>query len=135
VIAPTALVVALIVGKIAGLHLPASRIHVTDVDLWLDLILDVDPALVMALVLLVAIGLAYLLVFHIVLGRTLGMRVLAMKVVDIYGDAPSPGRCVARCAGYLASFATLMLGFLWIAFDSEKRGLHDWLARTYVVRA
>jgi uncharacterized RDD family membrane protein YckC len=29
----------------------------------------------------------------------------------------------------------LALGFLWIGFDREKRGLHDWLADTYVVRA
>jgi uncharacterized RDD family membrane protein YckC len=28
----------------------------------------------------------------------------------------------------------LFLGFLWIGFDSEKRGLHDWIAGTYVVR-
>ena len=26
------------------------------------------------------------------------------------------------------------LGVLWIAFDREKRGFHDHLARTYVVR-
>lgn len=135
VVVPTAIVVVLVVGKIAGLHLPAQKLHVLDLDLWLDLVIDVDPALVMAIVLSVAIGLAYLLVVHIVLGRTLGMRVLKMQVIDIYGDRPSPGRCVARCAGYLASVATLFLGFLWIGFDAEKRGLHDWIAGTYVVRA
>ena len=42
---------------------------------------------------------------------------------------------VVRCAGYLASIATLFLGFLWIGFDSEKRGLQDWIAGTYVIRA
>ena len=34
----------------------------------------------------------------------------------------------------MAGLATLGLGFLWIAFDSEKRGLHDWLSGTYVVK-
>jgi uncharacterized RDD family membrane protein YckC len=29
---------------------------------------------------------------------------------------------------------TLSLGYLWIAFDAEKRGLHDWIAGTYVIR-
>jgi uncharacterized RDD family membrane protein YckC len=24
---------------------------------------------------------------------------------------------------------------LWIGFDREKRGLHDWIADTYVVKA
>jgi uncharacterized RDD family membrane protein YckC len=89
----------------------------------------------MALVLFGAIGLAYLLVFQIVVGRTLGMRVLHMTIIDVYGDRPSPARCVARCAGYLAGIATLFLGFLWMGFDSEKRGLQDWIAGTYVIRA
>jgi uncharacterized RDD family membrane protein YckC len=29
----------------------------------------------------------------------------------------------------------VMLGFLWVGFDSEKRGLHDWIAGTYVIKA
>jgi uncharacterized RDD family membrane protein YckC len=102
--------------------------------MWIDLVLAGSSALVMGLVLFLAIALTYLLVFHITLGRTLGMRVLKMKVIDVYGDPPSPARCVARCAGYLASLATLFLGFLWIGFDSEKRGLQDWIAGTYVIR-
>jgi uncharacterized RDD family membrane protein YckC len=133
VIVPAALLVTLIVGRLAGLHLP--RLHVFDVDMWIDLVLATDPALLMALVLFLAIAVAYLLVFQIVLGRTLGMRVLKLKIIDVYGDPPSPRRCVARCAGYVASLATLFLGFLWIGFDSEKRGLQDWIAGTYVIRA
>jgi uncharacterized RDD family membrane protein YckC len=135
VIVPTALLITVIVSKIAGIHLPSSNLHVLDIDLWIDLVLATDPALVMALVLLFAVGLLYLFVFHIVLGRTLGMRLLKMRVIDVYGERPSPARCAARCAGYLAGFATLFLGFLWMGFDAEKRGLQDWIAGTYVVRA
>jgi uncharacterized RDD family membrane protein YckC len=135
IILPAGLLVTLIVSKIAGVHLPPKTLHITDVDLWIDLVLATDPALVMGFVLCLAIGLVYLLVFHIVLGRTLGMRVLKLKVIDVYGDPPSPARCVARCAGYVAAAATLFLGFLWIGFDSEKRGLQDWIAGTYVIRA
>jgi uncharacterized RDD family membrane protein YckC len=134
IIVPVALLVTLIVGKIAGVSLPAKNMKLLDVDMWIDLVLAADSALVMGLVLLFAIALTYLLVFHITIGRTLGMRVLKMKVIDVYGDPPSPARCVARCAGYLASVATLFLGFLWIGFDSEKRGLQDWIAGTYVIR-
>ena len=47
----------------------------------------------------------------------------------------APARSLARCAGYLAGVVTLFLGFLWVGFDSEKRGLHDWIAGTYVIRA
>jgi uncharacterized RDD family membrane protein YckC len=135
VIAPAAVIVTLIASKIAGVGLPPSNLRLLDVDMWIDLMLATDPALVMALVLFIAIGLTYLLVFHIVLGRTLGMRVTKIRIIDVYGDRPTPARCAARCAGYLAGAATLFLGFLWIAFDSEKRGLHDWIAGTYVIRA
>lgn len=134
IVVPIALVVILVVGKIAGVHLPSSRIRPTDVDLWIDLALATDPALVMAASLFVAIGLAYLLVFHITMGRTVGMRLLKMRVIDVYGERPGPARCAARCAGYLASAATLFLGFLWMGFDSEKRALQDWIAGTYVIR-
>jgi len=134
VVVPASLLIALVAGRITGLHMP-SNLHLLDIDLWIDLVLATDPALVMALVLVAAIGLIYLLVFQIVVGRTLGMRVMGLKIIDVYGDPPSAGRCVARCAGYLASVATLFLGFLWMGFDSEKRGLQDWIAGTYVIRA
>jgi uncharacterized RDD family membrane protein YckC len=134
VILPVAMLITFIVSKIANVHLPARNIKLLDIDMWIDLVLAANSALVMAMVLFIAIALTYLLVFHITLGQTLGMRVLKMKVIDIYGDPPSPARCVARCAGYLAGLATLFLGFLWIGFDHEKRGLQDWIAGTYVIR-
>lgn len=135
IIVPAAMIITLLASKIASIHLPPSNLHLFDIDLWIDLVLAIDPALVMGMVLFIAIGLVYLLVFHSVRGRTLGMQVMKMKIIDVYGDPPSPLRCVVRCAGYLASVATLFLGFLWIGFDSEKRGLQDWIAGTYVIRA
>lgn len=134
IILPAALILTLIVGKIAGIHLPARNMRVLDVDMWIDLVLATDPALVMGFGLTFATAMIYLLVFHITLGRTLGMRLFKMKVIDVYGEPPSPARCIARCAGYLAGCATLFLGFLWIGFDSEKRGLQDWIAGTYVIK-
>ena len=135
IVLPVALLVIFIVSKIADVHLPAKNVKLTDIDMWIDLVLAGSSALVMGIVLFLAIFMVYLLVFHITLGRTLGMRLLKMKVIDVYGDPPSPARCVARCAGYLAGVATLFLGFLWIGFDSEKRGLQDWIAGTYVIKA
>jgi uncharacterized RDD family membrane protein YckC len=134
-VVPSALIITVIASRITGVHMPPTSLRVIDIDLWIDLVLATDPALVMALVLFCAIGLTYLLVFQIVIGRTLGMRVLRLKIIDVYGDQPSAARCVARCAGYLAGVATLFLGFLWMGFDSEKRGLQDWIAGTYVIRA
>jgi uncharacterized RDD family membrane protein YckC len=134
VVMPPAMLVVLVVGKIAGVTLP-HRVGLLDLDMWVDLVLATDPALVMALTLISALGLAYLLACHILLGRTLGMRALKLRIIDVYGDRPSPARCALRCAGYVAGVATLFLGFLWMGFDSEKRGLQDWIAGTYVIRA
>jgi uncharacterized RDD family membrane protein YckC len=134
VVVPLALAIALAVSKLTGMVLP-RRVGLLDLDMWIDLVLATDPALVMGLTVVTAIGIIYLLVFQILVGRTLGMRLLRVRIIDVYGDPPSPGRCLARTAGYLAGLATLLLGFLWIGFDSEKRGLQDWIAGTYVIRA
>src|SRR5262245_35224506 len=63
VIVPVALIITWLVGAISGVHLPAETLHLLDVDLWIDLLLATDPAIIMALVLFIAIGMTYLLVF------------------------------------------------------------------------
>jgi uncharacterized RDD family membrane protein YckC len=135
VIIPAAILITLLAGKLAGVAPPPSNLKLLDVDMWIDLVLATDPALVMGMVLSIAIAMTYLLVFQITAGRTLGMRLLKIKIIDVWGGRPSPGRCVVRCLGYVVGLATLFLGFLWVGFDSEKRGLHDWIAGTYVIRA
>lgn len=135
VVIPTAMLITFLVSKITGVRLPSEKLRLLDLDLWIDLVLATDPAIVMGIVLFMAVGFTYLFVFHLLQGRTLGMRLMKMRIIDVYGDRPSPARCAARCAGYLAGVATLFLGFLWMGFDSEKRGLQDWLAGTYVIRA
>lgn len=134
IIVPLALALGWLAGKLAGVGLPPMNIGLLDIDLWLDLVLAADPGLVMGLVLFCAIGLSYLTLFTILRGQTLGMRVIKARLIDAYGDSPSPRQCLTRVAGTIVGVATLGLGFLWIAFDSEKRGLQDWLAGTYVVR-
>jgi uncharacterized RDD family membrane protein YckC len=132
IIVPVAYVLCWIAGSLAGVHLPESRHR--GLDFWLDLFLDSDPALVGALGLTLAIGAIYVMVFQVTAARTPGMRLLKTRIIDVYGDPPSTGRALARTAGYLAGVATLALGFVWIGFDSEKRGLHDWVSGTYVVK-
>ncbi len=135
IVLPIAALLGWIASAVSGVGLPAMKIGLFDIDLWIDLVLAMDPGLVMAMALTWAIGLTYLAVFHIARGQTLGMRAMKMKIIDLYGESPAPRRCLVRVLGYVVSVATLGLGFLWIGFDSEKRGLHDWIAGTYVVRA
>ena len=133
IILPVSLLMCWLTGAVAGVHLPAARYR--GLDFWLDLLLSSDPALVGALSLTLAIAAVYLLVFQITQGRTLGMKVLKIRIIDVYGDQPSTQRSALRTAGYIAAVGTLGLGFLWVGFDSEKRGLHDWISSTYVVKA
>ncbi|WGK70372.1 RDD family protein [Candidatus Haliotispira prima] len=66
---------------------------------------------------------------------TPGKMAVSVKIIDAKtGKAPSSGQCIGRYFAYLLSFLPLGLGFLWIAFDDRKRGWHDMLCRTAVVR-
>jgi uncharacterized RDD family membrane protein YckC len=132
-LAPVMLLLTWLAAVITGIQLPPANQR--GLDFWLDMILAREPALIGGVGLALAIALIYLFLFQATTGRTLGMRVLRVRVIDLFGDPPSIPRTAARTAAYLASIATLGLGFFWVAFDSEKRGLHDWLAGTYVVLA
>lgn len=132
ILAPICLLLTWLAGLVSGVHLPASRHR--GLDFWLDLFLGTDPALIGGIGLSLGIGLIYAFVFQMTTSRTLGMRAAGMRIIDVYGERPSVARAAARTGGYLACVVTLGLGFLWIGFDSEKRGLHDWVAGTYVVK-
>jgi len=133
VIIPVALLLTWVASAIAGIHLPPGKHR--DLDFWLDLMLTSDPAVMTWLIITLAVMSIYLFVFQATMAQTLGMRVLKLRVIDVYGEPPSFLRAGLRTAGYLAALGTIFLGFLWIGFDSEKRGLHDWIAGTYVIRA
>jgi uncharacterized RDD family membrane protein YckC len=75
----------------------------------------------------------YSFVFVAARGQTPGKQLLGLEVIDAWGERPSMTRALARTAAYFPSLLMFSLGFLWIGFDREKRGLHDWLAGTWVV--
>lgn len=133
VILPVALILGWVAGQLTGIHLPDSQHY--GIDFWLDLLLGSDPALLGILGMILATAAIYVSVFQITWSATPGMRSLGLRIIDLYGDAPSVPRTIARSAGYLVSAATLGLGFVWIGFDRERRGLHDWLSGTHVVKA
>ena len=66
-------------------------------------------------------------------GQTLGQMAAHIKVVRQDGKPMDLGTAVLRFIGYVVCVLTLGIGFLMIAFDEQKRGLHDRLARTYVI--
>jgi len=66
-------------------------------------------------------------------GQTLGMRLLGLRVVGQDGRLIGLGTAVIRWLGLILSFIVLCLGVIWVAFDPQKQGWHDKIARTYVV--
>ncbi|MGZ8994756.1 MAG: RDD family protein, partial [Burkholderiaceae bacterium] len=44
------------------------------------------------------------------------------------------GQSIGRYFGYYVSTIPLLIGLIWVAFDSRKQGWHDKLAGTVVVR-
>lgn len=124
-----------------------------------NLILLVAGTILVAIVEIPALGLIitvpYYVLFTYKLGQTPGKRLLGLQVVDAQRAIPNFRRVILRelvaksvpsmlilagtfsvifpIAGYITG-TLLLLGYLWIARDQRKRGLHDYIAGTYVVK-
>ena len=81
-----------------------------------------------------AIGIAYTVGFWVSSGATPGKMVLGLKVVTVDGDPIGLGKALLRILGYWVNGLTLYIGYLFIAFRKDKRGLHDLIASTKVIR-
>ena len=68
-------------------------------------------------------------------GQTLGKRACGIKVISVNGCHPTLGQAFGRALGKILNVFTLMIGYLMIALDGQKRGLHDRLAGTLHVYA
>ena len=67
-------------------------------------------------------------------GRTLGKAALKLKVVKPDGSRVSYWRALGRALAYYLNQVTFSLSFLIIAFTNKKRGLHDYIADTIVIK-
>jgi uncharacterized RDD family membrane protein YckC len=81
------------------------------------------------------IGLLYFVGFWTLRGQTPGMIPFRLRVVRA-ADGTRPDWVVSllRYVGLLISFVVLLIGVIWVAFDSRKQGWHDKIASTLVVR-
>ncbi len=66
-------------------------------------------------------------------GATPGKMVLKLKVVRSDGSKLTFGRGVGRYFSYWISSFTMLIGFIMIGFDDEKRALHDRVCDTRVI--
>jgi uncharacterized RDD family membrane protein YckC len=68
-------------------------------------------------------------------GKTLGMALMGIQVVQRDGSAVTPKHGVKRTVAFPVTFLTLGIGFLPIMFGRERRAMHDGFADTAVVYA
>ncbi len=78
---------------------------------------------------------AYYIVFTGYCGQTPGKMALRIKVIRTDGAQIGYGRAAFReTVAKFISGIILCIGYLMVAFDGQKQGLHDRMADTYVIK-
>ena len=82
----------------------------------------------------IALHAAYVIVFVGGCGQTPGKMLLGIAVIRQDGAAAGYGRALLRWIGSWLAALPLGLGFVPALFTAARRGLHDWISGTRVVR-
>jgi uncharacterized RDD family membrane protein YckC len=113
-------------GTILGLVWASTRPQPADFEGWLGLY---GPFL--------GLGVLVFAAYHVIgwslTGRTWGKKLMGIRVVRADGGPPGFGKAMLRMLGYFFSTSIAGWGFLMIALDARRQGLHDKIAETYVV--
>jgi uncharacterized RDD family membrane protein YckC len=69
-------------------------------------------------------------------GQTPGMRLFDLRVVrDVDGGPVGWGIALLRLVGMWIATAVFYIGFIWVFVDPRRRGWHDLIAGTLVIKA
>jgi len=92
--------------------------------------------MVQGTLILVQLGLscAYEAILTVRMGGTLGKLALGLQVVTPDGQRLTMGRSIGRYFALLINSFTFLIGYIIAAFDDQKRGLHDHICGTRVIR-
>jgi uncharacterized RDD family membrane protein YckC len=83
----------------------------------------------------VVVAFLYLTINTALTGRTLGMRLLSLRVVDARtGLIPTGGQSAKRALVYLVTLAPAGIALMYTFIDRERQTPHDRFSRTAVVR-
>ncbi len=95
-----------------------------------------DPAINVVIWLFgTVLSISYAVFFTGYCGQTPGKMALRIKVIRTDGSPVTYGRAALReVLGKFVSGILLGIGYLMVAFDSHKQGLHDKIADTYVIK-
>ena len=81
-----------------------------------------------------AVAAAYSIAFWQLNGATPGKMALGIRIVRSSGEPIGLSSAIVRYIGYSLSALILFIGYLMIAFSHNKRGLHDLIADTVVIK-
>lgn len=82
-----------------------------------------------------SLSIGYAVFFIGYCGQTPGKMALRIKVIRTDGSPMTYGRAALReVLGKFISGILLFIGYIMVAFDSQKQGLHDKIADTYVIK-
>ena len=83
----------------------------------------------------IVMGFLYLTISTAFTGRTLGMKLFSLRVVDARtGLIPTGAQSAARALVYMLTLASAGIALLYTFVDSERHAAHDRFTRTAVVR-
>jgi uncharacterized RDD family membrane protein YckC len=93
-----------------------------------------NPVFMATMALNMFLGVFYITWFVGKFGATPGKMAVKLKIVKPSGARLSYGQAFGRyCGEFIVVFLTVMLGYLFGLFDSQKRTLHDRLCNTRVI--
>ena len=93
-----------------------------------------QSAVMLAALVAVVINAGYVIYFTGKYGQTPGKMACKIEVIRADGEPMTFGRATGRYFAEILSSLTLFIGYIMVAFDEEKRALHDRICDTRVVR-
>jgi uncharacterized RDD family membrane protein YckC len=82
-----------------------------------------------------AVMFAYFTISIALTGKTLAMRILSLRTIDLRtGLIPTGGQSMKRALGYIFGLALLGLGIIYALVDPDRRTIYDRFSRTIVIR-
>jgi uncharacterized RDD family membrane protein YckC len=123
----------MLASSVAGVSAPQTGL--SGLDALVNQVRTLQSVLIPGAVLLLVLSLVYCAISAFLWnGRTLGRRLLGLRLVDTHGLAPAPGRAIVRAVLATLSFGFFFAGFWMALFDRRGQTLHDKLTSTYVVQ-
>jgi uncharacterized RDD family membrane protein YckC len=114
------------------LALLVDLIPLTIISLLVQLVTD---SIATGMILRLLFGIIYAVGFWVAAdGATPGKMAMGIKILRSNGEPIGVGASLLRYFGYFVSLIPLGMGFFMIGFSPQKRGLHDYIAQTVVVR-